>query len=53
MKIEQLNANKIPIVKINKRLEKFKGKVLFPEKLQQANETLSKVGLPSLPKKVK
>ena len=53
MKIEHLNVNKIPIVKINKRLEKFKGRVLFPEKLEQANKTLAKVGLPSLPKKAK
>ena len=51
MKIEQLNAAKIPIVKINKRLERFRGKVLFPEKLVQANKTLSRVGLPALPKK--
>ncbi len=51
MKIEQLNNAKIPIVRINKRLEQFKGKVLFKEKLEQANKTLAKVGLPDLPKK--
>ncbi|MDQ3192088.1 MAG: DUF4197 domain-containing protein [Bacteroidota bacterium] len=39
---------KTPIVKIDKRLEKFRGKILFPEKLEQANETLRKVGLPKL-----
>lgn len=52
MTIEQLNKAKIPIVKIDKSLEKFHGKVLFPEKLEQANKTLAKVGLPTLPKKV-
>lgn len=51
MKIDQLNSAKIPIVRINKRLEQFKGKVLFKEKLEQANKTLAKVGLPDLPMK--
>jgi hypothetical protein len=37
MKINQLNEAKIPIVKIDKKLERFRGKVLFPEKLEQAN----------------
>lgn len=49
MTIDQLNKAKIPIVKIDKNLEKFHGKVLFPEKLEEANKTLSKVGLPALP----
>lgn len=53
MKINDLNTAKIPIVKINKRLEKFRGKVLFPDKLEEANKTLSKVGLPVLPKRNK
>ncbi|MFH1005201.1 MAG: hypothetical protein V1781_06885 [Bacteroidota bacterium] len=48
MKIEQLNKAKIPIVKIDKKLERFRGKVLFPEKLIKANEILSRVGLPKL-----
>ena len=46
MKIDELNKAKIPIVKIDKRLERFRGKVLFPEKLAKANEILSKVGIP-------
>ena len=41
MKIKQLNQAKIPIVKIDKKLERFRGKVLFPEKLKKANEILS------------
>lgn len=51
MTIEQLNKAKIPIVKIDKGLEKFHGKTLFPEKLAEANKTLSRVGLPKLPQK--
>jgi hypothetical protein len=51
MIIEKLNQSKIPIVKIDKRLERFRGKVLFPEKLEKANEILNRVGLPKLPKK--
>lgn len=51
MTIEQLNKAKIPIVRIDKRLERFHGKVLFPDKLEQANKTLAKVGLPNLSKK--
>ena len=49
MKIEDLNSAKIPIVKIDKKLERFRGKVLFPEKLEMANRMLSKVDLPKIP----
>jgi len=48
MKINKLNQAKIPIVKIDKKLERFRGKVLFPEKLEKANEILLRVGLPKL-----
>lgn len=51
MTIEQLNKSKIPIVKLDKRLEKFHGRVLFPEKLEEANNTLAKVGIPKIPKR--
>ena len=46
MSIEQLNNAKIPIVKIDKKLEKFRGKVLFPKKLDMANKLLEKAVLP-------
>jgi len=46
MNIKILNKNKIPIVKIDKKLERFRGKTLFPEKLEKANDILSRVGLP-------
>jgi len=48
MKIAQLNQAKIPIVKFDKKLERFRGKVMFPEKLAKANEILSRVSLPKL-----
>ena len=46
MIVEDLNKAKIPVVKINKKLEEFKGKVLFPEKLEMANKMLENVKLP-------
>lgn len=46
MKVEDLNKAKIPVVKINKKLEEFKGKILFPEKLELANKMLDKAKLP-------
>lgn len=46
MSIDDLNKAKIPIVKIDSKLDKLKGKILFPEKLKMANEMLSKAKLP-------
>ncbi|MBX7180777.1 MAG: hypothetical protein K1X82_01600 [Bacteroidia bacterium] len=42
----ELKNRKIPIVKIDKTLNKYDELVLFPEKLEKANEMLRKVGLP-------
>lgn len=44
--IKKLNNSKIPIIPIDKSLEKYRGKVLFPKKLAQANEILAQAGLP-------
>ncbi len=41
-----LKKRKIPIVKIDKSLNKYDEIVLFPEKLDKANEILRKIGLP-------
>lgn len=46
MTVEQLNNSKIPIIVFDKKLEKFRAKTLFPEKLAKANEILAKFGLP-------
>jgi hypothetical protein len=48
MKIEDLNKAKIPVIKLNKKLEEYKGKVLFPEKLEMANKMLENVKLPKI-----
>jgi hypothetical protein len=48
MTIKELNKRKTPIVIIDSTLEKYKGKVLFPEKLAKANEVLKTIGLPEI-----
>ncbi len=45
-----LNKRKTPIVVIDKSLEKYKGKILFPEKLAKANDVLKRIGLPKVVK---
>ena len=37
---------KIPIVRVEKSLNKYDDKVLFPDKLEKANEMLRKTGIP-------
>ena len=44
--ILELNEKKIPVVPIDKSLNKYKDIVLFPDKLAKANEMLRNVGLP-------
>lgn len=44
--IKEIKKRKIPIVRIDKSLNKYKGVVLFPEKVEKANEMLRTVGLP-------
>jgi len=48
MTLKELNKRKTPIVIIDKSLEKYKGEVLFPEKLAKANEVLRTIGLPKV-----
>jgi hypothetical protein len=48
MKISDLNKAKVPIIKIDKSLERFRGKVLFPEKLELANKLLANIKLPKI-----
>jgi hypothetical protein len=48
MTIDKLNQSKIPIIVFDKKLEEFRGKVLFPEKLKKANDILAKSGLPKV-----
>jgi len=46
MKIKEINTKRKPVVLIDKSLDFFNDKVLFPNKLEKANEMLKKVGLP-------
>ncbi len=41
-KIDQLNNSKIPVIVFDKKVEQYRDKVLFPEKLAKANEILKK-----------
>lgn len=45
--VEELNKGKKPIIAIDKSLNKYRDKTLFPEKLALANEQLKGVKLPS------
>jgi hypothetical protein len=52
MNIKELNTKKKPVVLIDKSLDFFNDKVLFPEKVAKANEMLKKVGLPKMKKAI-
>ena len=41
MTIEELNKSKVPVIVIDKKLEKFRGKVLFPGKAKKSKRNLS------------
>jgi hypothetical protein len=42
----ELKKRKIPIVRIDESLNKYDDMILFPDKLEKANETLKRIGLP-------
>ena len=44
--LSELKKRKTPIVKIDPALNQFDDQILFPEKLEKANEMLKKIGLP-------
>jgi hypothetical protein len=46
MENEDFNKSVLPIVRIDRSLDKYEKKVLFTEKLVQANEALKISGLP-------
>lgn len=45
--VKDLNSRKVPIVRIDASLEKYRDEVLFPAKLAQANEMLKTAKLPA------
>jgi hypothetical protein len=51
MGIKDVNTKKKPVVLVDKSLDFFNDKVLFPKKLEKANEMLKTIGLPLLVKK--
>lgn len=44
--IQELNNSKIPIVIIDKSLDKLDKELLFPEKVKKAKAAMAKIGLP-------
>jgi len=48
MNIKELNKKKVPIFKINPDLEKYAKLPVFQAKLDEANETLKRVGIPKI-----
>ena len=52
MKLKEFDKSNMPVIHINKSLDaKYKGKVIFKEKLDEANNTLKVAGLPKTKKK--
>jgi len=43
---EELKNSKMPVVRIDKSLNKYDDIILFPDKLEKANEMLRRVGIP-------
>ena len=48
MKVDEFNKSRIPLVKIDKKLNRFEGKVLFKKKLDRANKLLENADLPEI-----
>jgi len=46
--LKELNDKKVPIVRIDNSLEKYKNMPIFQDKVDKANEMLRTVGLPKL-----
>ncbi len=44
--IQELNKSKVPIVILDKSLDKLNDVVLFPEKVEKAKTTIATIGLP-------
>ena len=50
MKTNQFDSIRHPKVRIDKSLDKYKGVILFPEKLEKAKALIAKAGLPGMKK---
>jgi hypothetical protein len=49
--IKKVNEKKIPVIRIDNSLKKYKAMPIFQDKVDKANEVLRTVGLPKLPTK--
>ncbi|MES2777806.1 MAG: hypothetical protein V4722_26740 [Bacteroidota bacterium] len=49
--VKELNEKKIPIIRIDNSLEKYKAMPIFQDKVDKANEMLRTIGLPKMTKK--
>ena len=47
MKVKEINTKKKPVIIVDKTLDFYNGKVLFPDKLEKANKMLKETGLPN------
>jgi hypothetical protein len=45
--VQELNKRKVPIVAIDPSLDKYRDKIMFPDKLEKANQMLRTAKLPS------
>ncbi len=46
--LKEMKDNKIPLVAIDTKLDKLRGKILFPKKLELANKMLENAKLPEI-----
>lgn len=53
MDIKTINTKKKPIVVIDKTLDFFNDKVLFPKQVEKVNEILRNIGLPKTKEKMR
>ena len=50
MNVKEINVKRKPIILIDKSLDFFNDKILFPKKVEKANEMLKQIGLPKMKK---
>jgi len=48
MNIKEIIKKRVPIVEVDKSLNKYNEVILFPDKLEKANKMLRTVGLPKV-----
>ena len=44
---EKIKISKTPVVRVDKSLNKYDDIILFPDKLEKANETFRRIGIPN------